>query len=111
MNKEHLAFCASDEWREAVTKWILPWALTDIDLGRDVIEVGPGPGLTIDVLRHGVERLTAVELDVDLAAALRERMQGTNVEVVQADSTALPQPEVFDMRSVIVAVDENTAVV
>jgi SAM-dependent methyltransferase len=91
MNKEHLAFCASDEWREAVTKWILPWALTDIDLGRDVIEVGPGPGLTTEELRHGVERLTAVELDVDLASALRERLAGTNVEVVQADATALPQ--------------------
>jgi SAM-dependent methyltransferase len=91
MNEEHLAFCASDEWREAVTKWILPWALTDIDLGPDVIEVGPGPGLTTDELRHGVERLTAVELDADLAAALRERMQGTNVDVVQADATALPQ--------------------
>ena len=91
MNEEHLAFCASDEWREAVTKWILPWALTDIDLGNDVIEVGPGPGLTTEELRHGVERLTAVELDVDLAAALRERLAGTNVEVVQADATALPQ--------------------
>jgi 16S rRNA A1518/A1519 N6-dimethyltransferase RsmA/KsgA/DIM1 with predicted DNA glycosylase/AP lyase activity len=56
-----------------------------------VIEVGPGPGLTTDVLRHGVERLTAVELDIDLAAALRDRMNGTNVEVVQADATALPQ--------------------
>jgi SAM-dependent methyltransferase len=91
MNKEHLAFCASDEWREAVTKWILPWALTDIDLGPDVIEVGPGPGLTTEELRHGVERLTAVELDVDLASALRERLAGTNVDVVQADATALPQ--------------------
>ena len=91
MNEEHLVFCASDEWREAVTKWILPWALTDIDLGPDVIEVGPGPGLTTEELRHGVERLTAVELDVDLASALRERLAGTNVEVVQADATALPQ--------------------
>jgi SAM-dependent methyltransferase len=91
MNDEHLVFCASDEWREAVTKWILPWALTDIDLGPDVIEVGPGPGLTTEELRHGVERLTAVELDVDLASALRERLAGTNVEVVQADATALPQ--------------------
>jgi SAM-dependent methyltransferase len=91
MNDEHLTFCASDEWREAVTTWILPWALTDVDLGPDVIEVGPGPGLTTDVLRHGVERLTAVELDVDLASALQERMTGTNVEVVQADATALPQ--------------------
>ena len=91
MNEEHLVFCASDEWRNAVKQWILPWALTDIDLGPDVIEVGPGPGLTTETLRLGVERLTAVELDVDLAAALRDRMAGTNVEVVNADATALPQ--------------------
>jgi SAM-dependent methyltransferase len=91
MNPEHLAFCASPEWREIVREQILPWALTDIDLGPDVIEVGPGPGVTTDELRHGVERLTAVELDPDLAARLRDRMAGTNVEVVQADATALPQ--------------------
>jgi SAM-dependent methyltransferase len=90
MNEAHLAFCGSDEWREAIEKWILPWALGDVDLGADVVEVGPGPGLTTDRLRHGVERLTAVEIDPDLAAALRERMVGTNVEVVNADATALP---------------------
>jgi ubiquinone/menaquinone biosynthesis C-methylase UbiE len=91
MNDEHLVFCASDEWRQAVQQWILPWALNDIDLGSDVIEVGAGPGLTTDELRAGVERLTAVELDAELAAALSERLAGTNVEVVQADATALPQ--------------------
>jgi SAM-dependent methyltransferase len=91
MNEEHLAFCGSDEWREIVRDQILPWALNDIDLGDDVIEVGPGPGVTTDILRHGVGRLTAVELDQELAAALRDRMEGTNVDVVQADATALPQ--------------------
>jgi SAM-dependent methyltransferase len=90
MNDEHLAFCASDEWREVVKERILPWALHDVDLGADVIEVGAGPGLTTDELRLGVERLTAVELDRDLAAALRGRLTGTNVDVVHADATALP---------------------
>jgi SAM-dependent methyltransferase len=90
VNEAHLVFCASDEWREAVEKWIVPWALADIDLGSDVIEVGPGPGLTTDLLRRKLDRLTAVELDPDLASALRERMAGTNVEVVNADATALP---------------------
>jgi SAM-dependent methyltransferase len=90
MNDEHLIFCASDEWRAVLEDFILPWALTDVRLGPDVIEVGAGPGLVTDALRAGVERLTAVELDVDLAAALRERLAGTNVDVVQADATALP---------------------
>ena len=90
MNQEHLIFCASDEWRAVLEDFILPWALTDVRLGPDVIEVGAGPGLVTDALRAGVERLTAVELDVELAAALRERLAGTNVDVVQADATALP---------------------
>jgi SAM-dependent methyltransferase len=90
MNEEHLILCASDEWREVLTEQILPWALTDVDLGRDVIEVGPGPGLTTEVLRTGVEQLTAVEIDPALAGALSDRMQGSNVEVLNADATELP---------------------
>jgi SAM-dependent methyltransferase len=90
MNEIHLQLCASDEWREIVTDLILPWALTDVALGDDVIEVGPGPGVTTDVLRTAVPRLTAVELDADLAASLSDRMAGTNVEVLHADATALP---------------------
>ncbi len=90
MNETHLELCASDEWREIVTERILPWALRDVALGPDVIEVGPGPGITTDALRTAVARLTAVELDPDLAGALSDRMHGTNVEVLHADATALP---------------------
>jgi SAM-dependent methyltransferase len=90
MNKEHLVVCASDEWRDALKQWILPWALEGIELGNDVIEIGPGPGLTTDELRQQVARLTAVELDESLAGALAARLAGTNVEVVNADATAMP---------------------
>jgi SAM-dependent methyltransferase len=83
-----LELCASAEWAEAVEQWIVPWVLDSVDLGDDVIEVGPGPGLTTDVLRRRVERLTAVEIHPELAAALRERLEGTNVEVICADATA-----------------------
>jgi hypothetical protein len=61
MNREHLALCSSAEWAEAVQRWIIPWVLEAVDLGDDVLEVGPGPGLTTDVLRTKVTRLTAVE--------------------------------------------------
>jgi SAM-dependent methyltransferase len=90
MNEVHLELCASDEWREIVTGQILPWALADVSLGDEVIEVGPGPGVTTDVLRTAVTKLTAIELDPSLAGALADRMAGTNVEVLQADATALP---------------------
>lgn len=90
MNEEHLRRCASAEWAEAVQKWIMPWVLDGIDLGDEVIEVGPGPGLTTDVLRAPVPRLTAVEIDQDLAASLAARLVGTNVEVLHADATHMP---------------------
>ena len=65
-------------------------ALDGRALGDDVLEVGPGPGLTTDVLRRLAPTLTALEVDPGLAAALAERLAGTNVDVVLGDGTALP---------------------
>lgn len=90
MNELHLQFCASAEWAEIIEGEVLPWAVGDHDLGDDVLEVGAGPGLTTDVLRQRVARLTAVEIDPELAGALRSRLRGTNVEVVEGDATRLP---------------------
>jgi SAM-dependent methyltransferase len=90
MNPEHLELCASDGWMEVLRDLILPYALDGAQLGDDVLEVGPGPGRTTDLLRVELARLTAVELDADLASALAARLRGTNVEVVLADATAMP---------------------
>ena len=90
MNEKHLEFCASPEWAAIVEHELLPWAVGDSDLGDDVLEVGAGPGLTTDVLRQRVPRLTAVEIDPELAGALSTRLAGTNVTVVEADATRLP---------------------
>jgi SAM-dependent methyltransferase len=76
-----------------VEEVILPRALRDVDLGPTVLEIGPGPGFTTDVLMARVDHLTAVELDPDLAASLEARLAGTNVEVVLGDATALPFPD------------------
>jgi SAM-dependent methyltransferase len=90
MNERHLQICASAEWAETVRSEILPWALGTRDLGEDVLEVGPGPGMTTDILRQSVTRLTAVEVDPVLAAALAGRLSGSNVDVVHGDGAALP---------------------
>jgi len=90
MNERHLQLCASAEWAATVEQDILPWVIGSRDLGDDVLEVGPGPGLTTDALRRRVAQLTAVEVDPDLAAALAQRLANSNVEVVHADATALP---------------------
>jgi 16S rRNA A1518/A1519 N6-dimethyltransferase RsmA/KsgA/DIM1 with predicted DNA glycosylase/AP lyase activity len=71
---------------------LLPWVLDGYELGDDLLEVGPGPGLTTDVLRRHAARVTAVELDSDLAAQLAARLAGTNVEVITADAKRLPFP-------------------
>src|SRR5581483_5905759 len=72
VNENH-KMCGSDEWRTLVRETILPGALADVDLGDDVLEVGPGYGATTDVLGGRVPRLTAVEIDEELAAMLTDR--------------------------------------
>jgi SAM-dependent methyltransferase len=93
MNEAHLAYCSSDEWADALKRWMIPGALEHVTLGDDVLEIGPGPGRTTDILKDMAPRLTAVEIDADLAAKLSERMAGTNVEVLHADATDLPLPD------------------
>ncbi len=70
-----------------------PGALEGVELGGRVLEVGPGPGRTTDVLRHLTPQLTALEIDADLARSLAARLAGSGVAVVQGDGTALPFPD------------------
>jgi SAM-dependent methyltransferase len=66
---------------------LLPWVEAAGDLGDHLLEIGPGPGLTTDLLRQKVARVTAVEIDPSLGAPLRDRLAGSNVEVIIADAT------------------------
>jgi SAM-dependent methyltransferase len=93
MNAFHRVYCASPEWRRIVEDTILPRALQDVDLGPDVLEIGPGPGFTTDVLRLQVARLTAVEVDAELAAALADRLAGSEVRVLLGDARSLDFPD------------------
>jgi len=91
---EYHKLCGSDEWSSVLRDSILPWALGDLDLGDDVLEVGPGYGATTDVLGELVPKLTAVEIDPDLAAMLMDRFAGTgSVSIVRRDATALELPD------------------
>ena len=95
MNPLHLEHLATDEWRATLRERVLPFAfgaLTPAALGANVLEVGPGPGLTTDLLWSELDQLTAIEIDRDLAAALSARMStaGAAVEVVEGDATAMP---------------------
>lgn len=90
MNLFHRWFCRSAFWRKALSEGLIPWALKSIDLGQDLLEVGPGPGLTTDILRRRYTHVTAIEVDESLVASLERRLQDTNVQVVKGDATAMP---------------------
>lgn len=94
MNDAHLQLLASDEWRDILQSLVLPFAFESLavaDLGHEVLEIGPGPGMTTDLLCGHVAALTAIELDADLASALADRYRDTpDVDVVPGDATAMP---------------------
>lgn len=90
MNRIHRWLCRSDTWRKKLEEQILPWVLNGVDLGQDILEVGPGPGLTTDLLRPRLGRITALEIDSQLAGSLGRRLHGSNVRVIQGDATAMP---------------------
>jgi 16S rRNA A1518/A1519 N6-dimethyltransferase RsmA/KsgA/DIM1 with predicted DNA glycosylase/AP lyase activity len=92
MNESHLRFLASSEWAQMLETDLLPWLETVADLGDDVLEVGPGPGLTTDLLRRRTTRVTAIEADRQLAAALTTRLADTNVDVIHGDATRTGLP-------------------
>lgn len=90
MNRLHRWYCKSDRWKRTVTSQILPWALEGINLGESLLEVGPGPGVTTDWLRHRIDHLECLEIDPALADALRCRLSAANVMVRCGDATAMP---------------------
>lgn len=89
MNRFHQRFCQSEGWAKTVEERLLPWALREVDLGERALEVGPGFGVTTEVLKRTIPDLTALELDPALAARLRDRAYDS-VSVVQGDGTAMP---------------------
>jgi ubiquinone/menaquinone biosynthesis C-methylase UbiE len=93
MNLVHRWLCNSALWRSSAEKRILPWALEGLDLGTQVLEIGPGPGVTSQSLYTRVPQLTCIEVDSKYAAALSRRMSGKNVRVLCGDGTAMPLPD------------------
>jgi SAM-dependent methyltransferase len=93
MNWFHRQVCRSTRWRHRVEGELLPWTLQDVELGDEVLEIGPGPGITTDLLRARTRRLTALEVDADSAAALQQRLNGSGVSVVHGDGATMPFPD------------------
>jgi ubiquinone/menaquinone biosynthesis C-methylase UbiE len=97
MNENHARVCTSPEWAEHIQTEILPVLTAGVDLGKEMLEIGPGPGAATEWLRHRVAQLTAVEVDAAAAAALASRYAGTNVQIVTGSAAELSYPaESFD---------------
>jgi len=93
MNRLHNWLCRSARWRKTIQQRV-PWVLSGADLGPNVLELGlgPGPGLTTDLLQVSVQRLTAIEL---LAKSLSSGLRDSNVEVVMGDATTMPFSDAY----------------
>jgi SAM-dependent methyltransferase len=92
MNENH-ALCATPEWAEFIRDDVIGSLLADIDLGSEMLEIGPGPGAATEWLRRRVHRLVAVEIDPELSERLAARFAGSNVEVVTGDASKLDFPD------------------
>ena len=70
---------------------LLPWALTDVELGENTLELGPGYGATLRALLDRAGTVTAVEVDKAMAERLQERY-GERARVIHGDgaNTGLP---------------------
>ena len=93
MNENHAKLMPSPEWAAHIQDEVLPLATDGVELGADLLELGPGPGAATDWLRQRVQRLVAVEHEEEAADKLAERFAGTNVEVVRGDAAAVGYPD------------------
>jgi SAM-dependent methyltransferase len=92
MNQHHQQLCSSPEWAAAIRDLILPTVLADLDLGLEVLEIGPGFGAASRVLADRVPALTALEIDEEAAERLSAEF-GDTVRIVHGDATAMPFPD------------------
>ena len=89
MNENHAKLCPSPEWADWIRGELLPSLTAGVDLGAEMLEIGPGPGAATGWLRHRVRRLVAPEMDQEAAAKLAVQHDGGNVEVTVGDATAM----------------------
>jgi len=88
MNVDHDNLCGSPEWAAWLRSEILPAVTAGIDLGNEMLEIGPGPGAATAWLREHVASLTVLETDAAAAAALATRHR--NVTVDTGDAAHMP---------------------
>jgi SAM-dependent methyltransferase len=92
MNEQHQTLCRSAEWATLLQDEIIGPLVSGLELGEELLELGPGPGASTEWFRHRVDHLVALELDPEAAALLHAAYDTTNVEVLVGDCTRMPFP-------------------
>ena len=97
MNPDHEKLCGGQEWAVHLQTQILPVVTAGVSLGKDMLEIGPGPGAATTWLQERVAHLTVLEADEAAAARLAARCPGSNITVDIGDATQMPYgDESFD---------------
>jgi ubiquinone/menaquinone biosynthesis C-methylase UbiE len=89
MNRIHNVICSSRHWRRRVERELVPWGLEGVELGPQVLEVGPGLGATTRVLVKRLGQIDVLELDKRYCQRLHVQL-GRRVQVKQGDATSMP---------------------
>jgi SAM-dependent methyltransferase len=92
MNVLHRLCCSSNFWAKSVERQLLPWALSDVALGGNTLEIGPGYGANLRVLVDSTPKLTCVEIDAPMASRLQQRY-GSRATIINGDGTATGLPD------------------
>jgi len=92
MNRAHQLICSSRWWARRVQRDLLPWGLEGIELGDQVLEIGPGFGASTRALARMPVRLEVLELSPRYCQRLRAEL-GDGVAVTEGDATAMPYPD------------------
>ncbi len=75
MNIVHRWYCKSDMWAKQLVRG-MTFATSDLDLGDNLLEIGPGPGVGTGWVKERVRKRTPTEIDHKLPRSLRQRVGG-----------------------------------
>jgi ubiquinone/menaquinone biosynthesis C-methylase UbiE len=90
MNAKHAKLCGSPEWAEHIKTSFIDPLRTQVRLGHDMLEIGPGPGAATAELHTMVGRLTLLESDRKAVGRLKRRYATSNVTVLAGDARTMP---------------------